>query len=102
MRARDLADGCTALQPDRPCVLNWHGLLLDGHHLLIADGCPVESLSIGRLAGQPALARTTALAPLVLDSCLPMHRAPMRRALAPFEAQALAAARRQGRGPVAA
>ncbi|MGD9917060.1 MAG: Hint domain-containing protein [Paenirhodobacter sp.] len=100
--AQHLVDGCTALQPDRPCVLNWQGLLLADHHLLIADDCRIESLSAGRLACQPALARTTALAALVAEETLPLHRSPARRALEPFEAQALAASRARGRGPLAA
>lgn len=97
-----LVDGVSAQQPDRPCVLTWHGLLLQGHHLLIADGCHIESLSIGRLARNPALARTTCLAALVARMDLPVHAFPARRTLAPYEAQALAAERRQRRSTVAA
>lgn len=100
--ARHLVDGCAAQQPDRPCVLNWHGLLLADHHLLIADGCRIESLGIGRLARQPALARSTALSDLAAAGRLPLHRATVRRTLLPFEVQALASARDQGRGPIAA
>lgn len=100
--ARHLVDGCAAQQPDRPCVLNWHGLLLADHHLLIADGCRIESLGIGRLARQPRLARSTALADLAAECPLPLHRAPVRRTLLPFEVRALASARDQGRGPIAA
>lgn len=100
--ARHLVDGGAAQQPDRPCVLNWQGILLADHHLLVADGCRIESLSIGRLARQPALARTSVLAPLVSAGTLPLHISPARRALLPYEAQALAAARAQGHGPLAA
>lgn len=100
--AHHLVDGLSAQQPDRPCVLSWHGLLLQGHHLLIADGCRLESLSIGRLARTPALARTTALADLVARMELPVHAVPARHTLAPHEAQALATERRRRRGPVAA
>lgn len=100
--ARYLVDGGTAQQPDRPCVLNWQGVLLADHHLLVADGCRIESLSIGRLARQMALARTTALAPLVAAHTLPLHLTSTRRTLLPYEAQALASARAQGHGPLAA
>jgi len=97
-----LVDGVSAQQPDRPCVLTWHGILLADHHLLIADGCRIESLSLGRLARTPSLARTTALAALLDGPGLPDHPAPVRKTLAPYEAQALAAERRRRRGPYAA
>lgn len=100
--ARHLVDGCTALQPARPAVLNWQGLLLEGHHLLIADGCRIESLYAGRLARQAPLAATTALADLARAGGLPEHGAPVRPVLSAFEAEILAAQRAQGRGPVAA
>ncbi len=100
--ARHLVDGGSAQMPDRPCVLPWQGILLEGHHLLIADGCRVESLSLGRLGRNPALARTTALAGLVEGDGLPLHLRAARRALLPYEAQALAAVRRRALGPVAA
>lgn len=100
--AQHLVDGCSAQQPDRPCVLGWQGIMLAGHHLLIADGCRMESLSAGRLARQPALARTTTLAALAEVGTLPVHATPVRRELAPHEAQALALARARGRGPLAA
>lgn len=100
--ARYLVDGCSAQQPDRPCVLAWQGILLEGHHLLIADGCRVESLSLGRLGRNPALVRSTVLAGLAEARSLPLHLAPVRRALLPYEAQALAGARSRARGPIAA
>ncbi len=102
VEARHLVDGCTALQPDRPNVLGWQGVLLDGHHLLIADGCRLESLNAGRLARQPALAATTALADLAALGALPEHRSPVRRVLEGFETRSLAAARSRSRSPVAA
>ena len=102
VEARHLVDGCTALQPDRPNVLGWQGVLLDGHHLLIADGCRLESLNAGRLARQPALAATTALADLAAIGALPEHRSPVRRVLEGFETRSLAAARSRSRSPVAA
>ncbi|MDD8021819.1 MAG: Hint domain-containing protein [Paracoccaceae bacterium] len=102
VEARHLVDGCSALQPDRPNVLGWHGILLADHHLLIADGCRIESLNAGRLARQPALAATTALADLARTGTLPEHRHPVRRVLSGYETMTLASVRAQGRGPVAA
>lgn len=102
MPVHHLVDGISAQQPDRPCVLTWHGLLLQEHHLLIADGCRIESLSLGRLARNLALARTTGLAALVAKMALPVHASSVRRTLLPYEAQALAAERRRRRGSVAA
>lgn len=102
VEARHLVDGCTALQPERPNLLSWQGILLEGHHLLIADGCQIESLSIGTLARQPALAKTTVLAELARQGRLPVQPRKVRPVLRPFEALTLATARRQKRGPVAA
>lgn len=100
--AGDLVDGCAALQPDRPGLLSWHGILLEGHHLLIADGCKIESLHLGRLARQPFLAATTALAPLAKEGRLPLHRKPVRKIVHGYEAKTLASARRQGLRPFVA
>lgn len=100
--ARHLVDGCTALQPERPNVLSWHGILLAGHHLLIADGCQIESLAIGGLAQQAALARTTALAALAEDGTLPRHKTTPRRIIRGYEVTTLGAVRALNRGPVAA
>ncbi|OWY13555.1 hypothetical protein B6V73_17360 [Thioclava sp. JM3] len=102
IEARSLADGCAALQPDCPGVLEWHGLLLGGHHLLMADGCKLESLHIGRLARQPLLAATTAFAGLVREGGLPLHRKPVRKIVSGYEAKTLASARRQGLRPFVA
>lgn len=98
--ARHLVDGCTALQPDRPATLNWQGILLQGHHLLVADGCLLESLDPGMLAHRPALAAMGALAE-VADT-LPRRATPPCRILHEYEARTLTAMRAQARGPVAA
>lgn len=102
IEARHLVDGCTALQPDQPAVLGWQGILLESHHLLIADGCRIESLFAGALARQPALAATTILSGLAAAGGLPLHRKPARRILCAYEAATLISSRAQGRGPVAA
>lgn len=100
--ARHLVDGCTALQPDLPAALNWQGILLQGHHLLIADGCLLESLDPGILARRPALAATGALAEIADTGALPERTLPPRRILREYEARTLTAMRAQARGPVAA
>jgi hypothetical protein len=100
--ARHLVDGCTALQPDRPAALNWHGILLADHHLLIADGCLIESLDPGGMALRPALAANGVLTDLAAAGTLPHHAAPPRRILHEYEARTLTAMRAQARGPVAA
>lgn len=100
--AGQLIDGCHALQPAPAGVLHWQGLLLAGHHLLIADGCRIESLYAGRLARQPALAATTALAEMARAGRLPEHGTPVRPVLADWEAEMLALHRAQTRSPVAA
>ncbi|KFE33994.1 Hint domain-containing protein [Thioclava atlantica] len=102
IEAGDLVDGVAALQPDRPGVLSWYGLLLDDHHLLIADGCKLESLHIGRLARNPLLGATTALAELARDGRLPLHRKACRKIVRGIEARTLAEARRAGLKPFVA
>ncbi|OCX61648.1 hypothetical protein BFP70_15175 [Thioclava sp. SK-1] len=100
--AHHLVDTCTARQTLRSTVLEWQGILLEDHHLLIADGFPVESLAVQGLTAQPSFARTTALADLSLAGWMPDHQHLARRALAPFEAQTLALARMQNRTGLAA
>lgn len=91
IEARHLIDGRTALQPDGAPVMAWHGILLDQHHLLIADGCRIESLGLGRLARSPALAATTALADLAAEGRLPLHPASVRPILSEAETRLLLA-----------
>ncbi len=102
VEARYLVDQLSVTQIERPVVLSWHGILLRGHHVLIADGFGLESLFLGALAGAPELAATTALAPLVATGAAPLHRRPALRVLRPFEAASLAAARSRFHAPVAA
>lgn len=102
VEARYLIDGCTVLQPDRPSVLNWHGILLERHHLLIADGCQIESLSIGCLARQTGLVASTALAGLARQGDLPLHHRKARHVLRPYEALSLSSLLQQRRAPLSA
>lgn len=100
--ARHLQDGVSASRIERAGVLAWHGILLRGHHLLMADGLRMESLYVGELASSPTLAATTALSDLAAIGQLPAHRRPALRELRPYEAASLAAARARFHAPVAA
>ena len=102
VEARHLVDGVSAIQIERAAVLAWHGLLLRGHHLLVADGQRFESLYAGALAAAPMLAATTALAEVATSGQLPTHRRTALRELRPYEAASLAAARARLHAPVAA
>ena len=102
VEARHLLDSVSASQIERPSVLAWHGILLRGHHLLVADGQQIESLYTGALAAAPMLAATTALADIAAMGKLPTHHRPAIRELRPYEATALAAARARFHAPVAA
>ena len=51
--ARYLINGVSALAVDGPDELTYHQLLLPDHEVLLAAGCPMESLYIGRLRRKP-------------------------------------------------
>jgi hypothetical protein len=102
VEARHLVDGITAETRQGPRALGWQGILLRGHHLLIADGARVESLFLGGLAAAPDLAATTALAGPAAAGVLPLHRRGVLRELCSYEAASLAAARARARAPLAA
>ena len=87
--ARHLVNGVSALNGDGPDFVTYHHLLLPGHEVVMAAGCPLESLYIGRLRRKPdALARSV-LAPFD-RSRLPEHAKPVWPILKPFEAITLA------------
>ncbi|MGO4853888.1 Hint domain-containing protein [Phaeovulum sp. W22_SRMD_FR3] len=99
IEARHLVDGRSALRCESPRALVWQGVLLRDHHLLIADGCHVESLYLGNLAtAAPLLAQ----GPMAGLADPPRHRRPVRPTLRDYEAQTLLAARAQSRAPYAA
>ncbi|WP_126976480.1 Hint domain-containing protein [Frigidibacter oleivorans] len=92
-----------AVRPDPQApVMTWHGLMLAGHHLVLAGGLAVETLFAGSLARRPALAATTLFADLAAKGALPLHRRPCLPDLHGCEARALAAMRMRARGPLAA
>jgi len=99
VEARHLVDGITARRQERQRVLSWQGILLDGHHILIADGCRIESLFTGGLAKAPDILATTALASLPQ---IPLQRRAVIRELCAYEAATLASSRARARAPIAA
>ncbi|CAM5292468.1 Hint domain-containing protein [Frigidibacter albus] len=100
--ARHLADGITALPDASAATVTWHGLLLDRHELILAEGQAVESLYAGSLARHPEMAATTLLARLAATGTLPLHRRPVRPELRDYEARGLCLKRMRARGPLAA
>ena len=87
--ARHLVNGASAHHGIGPDLVTYHALLLPGHQVLLAAGCPVESLYIGRLRRDKQ-----ALAASVLGredaARLPEHARPVWPVLKPFEARTLA------------
>ncbi len=87
--ARHLVNGASAFYADGPDLVTYHHILLPEHAAVLAAGCPVESLYIGRLRRDPA-----ALAESVLHAAprhrLPEHASPIRPVLRQFEAVTLA------------
>ena len=100
--ARHLADGIAALPDTGAATVTWHGLLLERHELILAEGHAVESLYAGSLARRPDLAATTLLARLAATGTLPLHRHPVRPELHEHEARGLCLKRMRARGPLAA
>ena len=98
--ARHLIDNCSASSLPAAKTLGWHGILLREHHLLIADGCQLESLYIGGLGLAPDLMQTTALAELTGQ--IAAQRPLLLRELSDAEKMVLITARAQARGPIAA
>ncbi len=90
--ARDLVNGASAHYSDGPDLVTYHHLLLPEHQAIVAAGCPVESLYIGRLRRD-----RDALAASVLSAAdaarLPEHARPIWPVLKPFESRTLATQR---------
>ncbi len=87
--ARHLVNGVSALNGDGPDLVTYHHVLLPGHEVVMAAGCPLESLYVGRLRRKPAPLSRSVLA--AFDrSRLPEHAKPVWPVLKPFEAITLA------------
>jgi hypothetical protein len=87
--AGHLANGIAAVQAQGPDLVTYRDVLLPEHAAVMAAGCPVESLYIGRLRRRPE-----DLAQSVLSSCdrnrLPEHATTAYPVLRPYEAVTLA------------
>ncbi len=90
--ARHLINGVSALRASGPDFVTYHHLLLPGHEVIDAAGCPVESLYVGRLRRKPEPLAASLLAPFD-RAHLPEHPQPVWPVLKPFEAIALALSR---------
>lgn len=90
--ARHLINGVSALRASGPNMVTYHHLLLPGHEVINAAGCPVESLYVGRLRRKPEDLSKSLLAN-VDRSQLPEHPQPVWPVLKPYEAIALAMSR---------
>ncbi|WP_299845953.1 Hint domain-containing protein [uncultured Roseovarius sp.] len=87
--ARHLVNGVSTRFADGPDLITYHHLLLPGHEAILAAGCPVESLYVGRLRRKPEQLASSVLA-AVDRSRLPEHPKPIWPVLKPFEAITLA------------
>lgn len=101
VEARHLVDGRTAVWAGAGVLTRYHGLALERHHLLIADGARVESHFLGRIGADPALAATTLCRDLVGQGGMPIQRS-VRRQLGALEAAMLVQARARRCAPLAA
>lgn len=90
--AQHLVNGISAFAVDGPDRVTYHQLLLPGHEVLLAAGCPMESLYIGRLRRKPDQLGASLLARLNRAQ-LPEHAKPVWPVLKPFEAITLAMSR---------
>lgn len=87
--ARHLVNGVSTKFADCPDLITYHHILLPGHEAILAGGCPVESLYVGRLRRKPEQLAVSILA-AADRSRLPEHPKPVWPVLKPFEAITLA------------
>lgn len=102
VEARHLVNGHGAVWDAGVTLGASHGIVLDRPSLIRAGTFWAESLYLGALARNPALAQTTAPGALAEAGRMPLHARRARRQLRPFEALALARARDAVRLAVAA
>ena len=87
--ARHLVNGASAHHGVGPDIVTYHGLLLPDNQAVLASGCPVESLYIGRLRRDKQALAASVLGPEGAAR-LPEHARPIWPVLKPFEARTLA------------
>ena len=90
--ARHLVNDRSAFVANGPDLVTYHHLLLPGHEAVLAAGCSLESLYIGRLRRKPEAIEASVLAEFDRNR-LPEHAKPVWPVLKPFEAVTLATVR---------
>ncbi len=90
--ARHLVNDSSAFVANGPSTVTYHHLLLPGHQAVLASGCPLESLYVGRMRRKPETLATSILASFD-RARLPEHSKPIWPVLKPFEAVTLATMR---------
>ncbi len=87
--ARHLVNGVSAISGAPTPTVTYHQLILPAHESMVAAGCPVESLYLGRIRRKPEQLGSSLLAPF-RRSELPEHARSAHPMLRPFEAITLA------------
>ena len=90
--AKHLINGVSAFYLSAQDLVSYYQLLLPGHEVVVAAGCPMESIYIGRLRRKPDQLASSLLAGFKRNS-LPEHAKPAWPVLKPFEAITLAMSR---------
>lgn len=90
--ARHLVNGCAAVWNDAGSTTDYFQLVLPGHEALVAAGCALESLYIGRIRRDPDRLAASVLADIP-SRLLPEHARPIHQILGSFEAITLIAQR---------
>lgn len=90
--ARHLVNDRSAFVAKGPDLVTYHHLLLPGHDVILAAGCAIESLYIGRLRRRPDTLASSVLHAFDRNR-LPEHPKPIWPVLKPFEAVTLAMTR---------
>lgn len=83
--ARHVVNGHAATWAAQTSVVDYVQLVLPGHEVLLAAGCPLESLYIGRLRRDEERLAASVLADIP-SRLLPEHARPYHQVLRPFEA----------------
>lgn len=86
--ARHLVNGISAISLTTGATVTYHQVVLPAHESVIAAGCPVESLYVGRIRRKPEQLDASLLAP-INRSLLPEHARSAHLMLRPFEAVTL-------------
>lgn len=90
--ARHLVNNVSAVYAKGPETVALYQILLPGHEAVMASGCAVESLYIGRIRRKPEQLAASMLAEID-RSRLPEHAKPVWPVFKPFEAITLASSR---------